>query len=328
MIKKSGNNKKAFTLLELSLVVLIVSILISGGLSVSVTAINNSKIRITKERVNQIYRAMGNYLLVNKKLPCPASLLETKSSSANYGAEGSCETSSVAGIYVSPNAPLLNYGMVPTSSLGLAKETAEDGFGNKLIYVLDRTFAQEAGYAHNKYGSITIAENQGGADQIIVPTAAISNGNDKAAFVIISYGQNQFGAFGTNSSSLNQNSIDVRELDNALGSINEPNFDYKFFSESKSGDSFDDYVFYKTRNNLMVDFNAMSLIKCTASSPNADDVSNCENGVCSWPDASYGQIAISKTACASTHLTTVAYPTKKCLAYGAWQVGSINPCTN
>jgi len=328
MTRNIKSAKKAFTLLELSLVVLIVSILISGGLSVSVTAINNSKMRITKERINLIYRAMGNYLLINKKLPCPGALTEAKSSSTTYGSEGFCDTISKTGIYVSSNAPLLNYGSVPVTALGLPKDMAEDGFGGKLVYIVDRTFAAETGYAHDKYGSITIMENQGGADQTVIPTSSISLGNDKAVLVIMSYGQNQFGAFPADSNAINSNSTDTKEIENALGSIASPDFDYSFFSESKNSDSFDDYVFYKTRNNIMIDFNALSLIKCTSTSDNSDDVANCESGTCTWPDAYYGQIAVSTSPCASTHLTTVAYPTKRCLAYGVWQPGAINPCTN
>jgi prepilin-type N-terminal cleavage/methylation domain-containing protein len=332
IIKSENPDKKdkakAFTLLELSLVVLIISVLISGGLSVSITAINNSKMRITKERVNQIYRAMGNYLMINKKLPCPASLAEVKTS-VEYGNEGFCSETSTTGIYVSSGAPLLNYGAVPVTSLGLPKEMAEDGFGNKLVYVVDRTFAAEDGYAYNKYGSITIMENQGGSNQTIVPTSAISGGLDKAVLVIMSHGQNQFGSFSAASSSINAASTtDANELENVVGSTSAPDFDYVFFAESKNSDSFDDYVFYKTRNNILVDFNAMSLIKCVAASTNGSDVANCEGGTCVWPDAYYGQIAVSTTPCASTHLTTVAYPTKRCLSYGAWQAGAINPCTN
>lgn len=68
------NNKTAYSLLELSIVILIISILISGVLTMSVGTTNNAKNKATNDKILEIYKALGNFLLTNKRLPCPASL--------------------------------------------------------------------------------------------------------------------------------------------------------------------------------------------------------------------------------------------------------------
>jgi prepilin-type N-terminal cleavage/methylation domain-containing protein len=81
------SSPKAFSLLELSIVILIASILVTGALSVSSSMTDERKIIITKDRMDVIYKALGTFLLKNKRLPCPASLLEIKSTSTTYGTE-------------------------------------------------------------------------------------------------------------------------------------------------------------------------------------------------------------------------------------------------
>jgi prepilin-type N-terminal cleavage/methylation domain-containing protein len=337
---KEKNVKKAFTLIELSIVILIVSVLISGGLQVSINVMNNAKIKATKDRMSEIYKALGNFALANKRLPCPASITDLKSSSSSYGNEGSCvSASSSGGIYFSSLASNLNYGMVPVKALGLSLDMAEDGFSNKFAYVIDKRFAASDGTAFSSYGSITIKENQGGSDQAVIPVPLGSlltpnnqiQNNDGGIFAIISYGQNQYGAFPSNSANMNSRSSDTAEMDNDLGTTTSPSFDNIFFSVAKNSDSFDDMVFYKSRNLFLLDFNALFLVKCpnsttTPTPTNSGDVANCA-GPCAWPETYYNQIAISTTLCAYGYTSTVKYPTKRCGAFGVWQAGAINPCT-
>ncbi len=342
------DSKTGFTLIELSIVILIISILITGGLSVSITALNNAKIKVSRDRMAEIYKALGNYLLINNFLPCPASVLDVKSSSSLYGvavdnSNSNCSASSIGtnGVYSSISSGALNlvYGMIPVSTLGLPSDMAEDGFGNKFAYVLDKRFAIKSGdsgsgYAYKTYGSITVKENQGNVDQTILNGAGTSETNSGAVFAIISYGSNQFGAFPANSATRNVRSTDSYEMDNDLGS-NSPSdaaFDTTFFSDIKNSDSFDDIVFYKNRNSILLDFNALFLIPCTNSTldnlDNHADVTNCTSGICTWPTAYYNQIVISNEACSSSYRTTVGNPTKRCNAFGIWQAGAINGCTN
>jgi prepilin-type N-terminal cleavage/methylation domain-containing protein len=136
IIKPSLKNKKAYTLIELSITILIISLLMAGVFSFATGSINNAKSALTKQRMDEIYKSMGTYLMVNKRLPCPASILTSKVNDANYGQEvavgAGCEG---AGVYKSSTNADLFFGGVPIRALNLSSEYAEDGYGNKFNYI-------------------------------------------------------------------------------------------------------------------------------------------------------------------------------------------------
>ena len=68
MLKKNIKNKNAYTLLELSIVISVIAILMIGGLSISIGALNKAKINSTNQEIIEIYNAIGKFLLVNKRL--------------------------------------------------------------------------------------------------------------------------------------------------------------------------------------------------------------------------------------------------------------------
>ena len=117
------SKNKAFTLVELSIVLVVISVLLITSIPVLTGAVNNAKIKVTNDRIDAIYKAMGAYLSIYKRLPCPASPLIAKSNSANYGMEVSCSydentnpTSSI-GIWRSAWNKNLWYGMLPIMAL-------------------------------------------------------------------------------------------------------------------------------------------------------------------------------------------------------------------
>ena len=126
--------KKAFSLIELSVVILIVSIVLAGTLSVRNSQDVANKTKITNERIAAIYKAMGVFLLENYRLPCPG-LVTNAITDATYGDENrssqDCDTS---GTYTSGN---IIYGMVPTKALGLPSEMAADAWGGRFSYLVD-----------------------------------------------------------------------------------------------------------------------------------------------------------------------------------------------
>lgn len=323
---RQKKTKKAFSLLELSIVIMIISILITGALSVSVTSVNNAKIKVTKDRIAEVYKALGNFLLVNGRLPCPASLLLTKSSSS-YGSEagtaGTCAASGT-GTYSSSTSTSLIIGMVPIRSLGLPNEMGEDGFENKLVYVVDKGFTSSTTFGTS---GVTISGTTITYNSVITvqekPLSNAQTATTNAIFLLMSYGANEYGSFGANSSS--QNSIpspaDSDEQSNWIASISgtTANFDGTFMASSGSSEVFDDIVFYKTRNQLVQDFSAFSTIPCAA-------VSTSDYGTTiSWPQGSYDQNVVASTSCPTGYQQGPVKPTKKCNAFGIWGVVT-SPC--
>lgn len=310
------NFKKAFSLIELSIVIVIVSIMITGVLSVSVSSINNAKIKTTNDRMKEVYKAMGNFLLANKRLPCPAAITKVKSVDSDYGAEvGGGTECSGAGVYQSTTVSTLVYGMVPIRALGLANDMAEDGFESKITYIVDKdmtnTFEASPTLGNATFSTgtstsiLTINDKPGGVTQAVTADAIMA---------LISHGANKSGAFNANSSTQNTRSSNADEMENDATTFdNAPTpktavFNATIISSSADSDVFDDIVFFKLRNDFVQDFNAMFLIPCEG-----DD--NTGNFTANTSDVYYYQVVTSGDGC-----TPPAVRSRKCEAYGSWSI--------
>lgn len=305
--------KKAYSLLELTIVILIVSILVSGGLSVPIRNAYNKNIETTNIRLDKIDKALKRFLIQNKRLPCPAAIINSKLTSANYGNEGQAVGSCVTdGGYISSGFSNLIYGMVPVRALGLTNEMAEDGFGNKFGYMIDKNFSDSATFGSAiAIDNIVIQNRAGGNLQVIT--------ND-AIFAVISYGANGSGAFSAKSFNLNmqnQRSSDSDELQNDIDASNSDDFDNILIAKSMDSDIFDDVILFKTRDQLVSESKMLSLIKCPEILDIASDISY---GLVSigWPQGNYDEIVPANTICPEGYRATVSYATRRCGAFGIW----------
>ena len=350
--KKIIIGKKAFSLIELSVVIVILSIMITGLLSIAVNSAANDKIKRSKENMDLIYKALGAYLLENGALPCPAAITSVKSTNKNYGKAGTAGTcADQNGVYIDSTVSAVAYGMVPIADLGLSSSVAEDGFGNKFTYIVSKGFTDPnltittsgfgsifpaTGFTVPTAGFITIRENIGGSFQV--------NTND-AIFAIISHGGNKTGGFGVNVSNPTQvvSPIDADEQNNYAttfsGSSNGTAVFYNtnnYLSLSAiNSDTFDDIILYKARNSMVSDFDALSLIACPATSGSTVGADNLTifATTFSWPVSRYNQIVPSTVQCPVGYQARVKYPTRRCGAFGLWETspannGVINPCSN
>ena len=279
IIKPIQKNKKAYTLVELSITILIISLLMAGVFSFATGSINNAKSALTTQRMDEIYKSMGTYLMVNKRLPCPASILNSKINDSSYGQEvgagAGCEG---AGVYKSSIANSnLFFGGVPIKALNLSSEYAEDGYGNKFNYIIDRRFT----YNFRNVGSTLVngiqtdnlnAESFGtvasALNVITVKEKQTSNSltvlSNNAIFVLSSAGENGLGAFNAETGIQNIVSTEIEEKDNQLPQSPESPtaFDNIFVVNSFGSENFDDIVVYKTRSDFVSDFKASYLIYC------------------------------------------------------------------
>jgi len=319
------NRKTAFSLIEISIVILISSILMTGAVSISVNAVKNAKIKTTKARINDIYAALGQYLIVNKKLPCPAEIKLSKTDNANYGlassGDGSCNNGGNTSSYSNNTGNIKAYGMVPVQTLGIPLDMAEDAFGNKFAYIVDKNMTRAAGSGNSfegTEGNMTVVEKSAATE-----VNSISN----AAFFIISYGANQNGAIAADSNLQMTASSDADEISNSLVVTNEgsnpplANFGAKIIYSSGNSETFDDIVFYKTRPQLAMDFNIMDYLTCpTQTFTNVYGANSM-----AWPVGYYNQIIVASTTCPSGYTNGPVRPTRRCGVNGTWGE-IINPC--
>jgi prepilin-type N-terminal cleavage/methylation domain-containing protein len=132
-IKSSG-----YTLVEISVVLVIISLLTAGGLTLGAGMVNQAAHIDTKKILNQIDQSLRDYYTVNGRLPCPASRT-LAITDADFGREvngGSCNsTGAITGTSYSNDVRI---GMIPVRALGLSDRAASDKYGNRILYAVTR----------------------------------------------------------------------------------------------------------------------------------------------------------------------------------------------
>ena len=226
--------RSAFSLTELSVVVLVAVVVLVGVLSVNTSSNLTNKTTITNDRIGQIYKALKVYAGAHKKLPCPASIAISKND-PTYGSEGSCAADTVV------------YGMVPVKDLNLAAAFAEDDYGNKLVYVVDSTFtvATTPSKFVDQEGDIVVSRY----------SSSLGVEESNAIFAVISRGKNQRGAVSSLATVEMNAPDDVDELEN-MPSGSDANL---ISGSNRSGTTFDDLVFFKNKKYFLADANLTTL---------------------------------------------------------------------
>ncbi len=139
-----------FTLTELAIVLLIISLLFVFVIPTSTTLLNTGKRELTRQKLKTIDAALTNYVIVNKRLPCPADgTVPVGTAGIEYGRDvnGDC----------TGTAPKDNQvtGIVPYVAIGLTEADINDGWDKRISYraafgltrdnVLDMTLCDPAG---------------------------------------------------------------------------------------------------------------------------------------------------------------------------------------
>ncbi len=327
----SIKTRKAYSLLELSIVITIISILITGAMSTATSTINSSKNKVTRQKLEIIYKAIGNFVSANGRLPCPANLTLLESG-ASYGQEVSgCSsmTSNANGIFVSATSPNLIYGMVPVTTLGLSNNFGEDEFETKISYVIDKNFTTSANQSVapdlsqsnfstqamvNTSNNITIAEKDGSTQ---------FNPLTNAFIVLISHGANKGGGYPVNSASQNAAPADADELSNIGGSSS---FDNIFISVSRNSERFDDMMIYSNPRIFVTEFNLFRLIPCNRMANYALPPSIGSNPDSNYPNSNSGgnawfsQTIVGNGCSGSGDIDK--FHSKKCGPFGQWIIQS------
>jgi len=264
-MNKNLKKKSAYSLIELSISILIISLLMAGVFSMINGSIIKNKIGKTTDKMNKIYNALGLYLAVNKRLPCPASTQDNINISTNFGKEsrGSSGNCGTTGVYNSIDSNFV-WGLVPVQDLELGSEYAVDEFGNFISYVINKKFtgdymvnpvkdASSFGTASLATGIMVVEIQSDGVSEVSL--------TDKSIMVILSHGPNGVGAFKLDGTRDAVNIAYANDIENIV-STSTNNFNNKFIISSYEADKFDDILMYKTRSDFVTNFALQSLVAC------------------------------------------------------------------
>lgn len=186
-----------FSLIELSVVLVLLTIVLGLGLGALNAQFQSANTSLTKKRQDLIREALIAHLGAARRLPC-----------ADDPATGG-----VTGVEDCP----ASFGVVPYATLGLSRESAEDGWGNLFSYAVfvgpsptcpgpGIDWKNANCFGEGKAGGYTVNDGSLGAATALT-TAAVA--------VIVSHGANGLGAW-TREGTRNAGPVRCEEAHNAL----------------------------------------------------------------------------------------------------------------
>lgn len=206
----------------------------------------------TLRKMDVIQKATDQFAQAYHRIPCPAdSTLAVNH--INFGKE--LLNGINCGHDVGQNSDNIVAGAVPTRALLLSDNYMFDGWGRRILYVIDQrftgkgSFAQElesaavsplTSYHFTARSTIEIRDTIGGN---------ILNGNtdDTSIGILLSYGQNGRGAFSYEGKKLTESSSDADEIQN-ISRLDSTPFTTLFIKKTQINSSFDDIIHIVRRN--------------------------------------------------------------------------------
>ena len=208
---------QGFTLLELSIVIIIISILSAMAVSSSLGVLENARQASTERKMQQIEQALLQYRIANDRLPCPANLTVT-SGNSTFGTEVAdtgnsttrCGNANFSAQNSAGTAIAVAEGGVPAVTLGLPADFMYDGWGNRLDYAVKVDMTYPGSFTGTPVGAlcggITVSTGPG------YPAGTTLSSN--ALYVLASHGANGHGAYTKNGVIVNASSSNSDEQTN------------------------------------------------------------------------------------------------------------------
>lgn len=264
--------QSGFTLVELAVVVFLIGMIATMGLTALKAQLVSASTNATKKKQDTIKDALVAYLAKNKRLPCPA---------VNSLGGGDAASDVRTATSPPPNC-ITNFGIVPYAELGLPKSAALDGWENFFTYavspkwtatfnpVANCTPADYAGMsktcsAANAFnvgnpGQITVNDRMASTSAAVIIADPTTGTPPGAVVVLISHGANGCGAYtakGTPNDSTScgaDETINIPNLSAPPGSIAPAGGLFQRSYTDKSdppGGAFDDVVTWLNPSDLL-----------------------------------------------------------------------------
>lgn len=230
--KVKFNKIPAFSLIEVSIIMMIAGLLISGYVNWIAPAAKSNAFKFieTQQKIKDINDTIEKFVSLNGRLPCPANPTIQWGSvigSQLYSAEN-----------LSGSICLSNIGSVPVSVLGLSPDFMLDAWGRKFTYV---TASGLCGTG----GCTSATHNNGSALLLNIRDTTLPVGNNissSAAFLVISHGPAGRGGFRQSGSQ--QTGCTSEEAENCDMTAN------NIFRMGAVTNNFQHIVFYRNKSDL------------------------------------------------------------------------------
>jgi prepilin-type N-terminal cleavage/methylation domain-containing protein len=246
-----------FSLLEIAVVLVILSLIASALLTLGTRATEGSRQELTEQRMARIEQALGAFLFRNNRLPCPA-IGYAPPNAAEYGVEdasASCTTTRIVSGGIGFHA-----GTVPVAALSLSDEYMLDGWNRRFTYIVEeRAIDPTIIVTADPVGTTGPPAANDGRLTVFSEGNAGTTRSDRTMMLLISHGRNGYGAWPMQQPSGNTVRISTAppdlaartgEAENAHNPAVALSFDAEFTQEVLSA-SFDDMVRFYEREPLI-----------------------------------------------------------------------------
>jgi prepilin-type N-terminal cleavage/methylation domain-containing protein len=183
-----------FSLIELSIVVVILSLVATLGLEVAAQYLERTAYYSTMEKMTVVDKAIADFRRVNGYLPCPGSEAQTLANTC-YGKQyngtsgcnnttGSCNANTMA-------SGAIYFGDVPARDLGLPLSYMLDAYGSKIRYFVTAGMVNTSSYYNTADG---IQVRSGKLDATCGGSSDRCQSRGGAAYLLNSAGRDKRGA--------------------------------------------------------------------------------------------------------------------------------------
>ena len=202
----------AFSLLEMSIVILILGIMVASIMPAITQKELKEKQAELAQKMDAIEAALQAFRVKNNRLPCPAQPT-LNDANANFGVEaatpGTCTGGTPAATSPATNVVV---GAIPMRSLGLEDSMGFDPWGRAFTYMVDAEMTGESSFTiypldSSVPGNITVQQRD-------VTASSLSDSTTKAVAVVLSHGVNGHGGYMRSGSRYSSGSTNTDELEN------------------------------------------------------------------------------------------------------------------
>ena len=224
---KTYRTSAGFTLVEMAMVMAIMGLVLAGGVNLLSGHVDAGREKLTATRLQAIEEALVAYFVWHDRLPCPADGSLT-SADLEYGRSQPEDSDVCDDTSVTPAESV-----IPWRTLGLQESESIDGWDRRITYHVS-TELTTSGTSDD--GSIIVRDG----DDSVTGTAELT---DIAAFVLISHGENGYGAWTRFGNQIDDTDSSTDELLNIGGA--QPFADRRL--AGVLDEDFDDMVLWRER---------------------------------------------------------------------------------
>ena len=238
----NSNSKKAFSLIEMSVVLTISGFILISFLQIFPQIVIMAKNADNTKKMRNISDALNAYILENKKLPQPTNIKKSSTDSCYATSSGDCKNK--ADKIVNGNVYI---GGIPSLDLNIGVADMFDAYGNKFVYAVNKKCTE------NIFNCDTESDK-------LISIEFLNHKTNNLAYVVISNGRDRLNAISRDGKTTKSNN----NIKNTYGYYinNNDNIAHEKYN--------DDKIIYANANVLK----SKLLLNMNCKKPNIDDILN------------------------------------------------------